>query len=470
LTNRFYSPREAFWSSTAPYAGGTLTFYASNSSTPLAVYSDATLSTSITDPIELNSAGRPSIDIFLGDAAYKVVLADSDGVIVWTSDPVSASDFTTTAQFSVYAGSPNGNVAGTAGSGSIPADSVWDTTNNILYICTSTGTASTAVWTAVNAASATPAVPMPQGALTLTSATPVITGDVADAAAVYYTPATGNLMPIYNGSAMIPTMFAELTLTLAAANHAAGGIYDVFGFSNSGVVTVATGPVWTTLTAGSGSRGTGAGTTELTRIAGINVNAVSMTAKNDSNSYTIAANRGTYLGSIFINGTGAAQITCHRAFGQSRKWGVFNAFNRSPILLQCGDATASWTYNNATVRQSRADATNTLAVFTGLREEMTDLSFIQRGTSSFVAATDAEQRIGIGLNVTNAYSGKFGYNATTAAGATTSGGDMIARHILLPAIGINNVNACESVPTTGGGTQTYIGTSASMLLSARWNG
>ncbi|MDE3023820.1 MAG: hypothetical protein KGI54_18545, partial [Pseudomonadota bacterium] len=48
----------------------------------------------------------------------------------------------------VYNGTPNGNLAGTAGNsanGTIP-DFVWDTSLNTLWVCTTTGTATTAVW------------------------------------------------------------------------------------------------------------------------------------------------------------------------------------------------------------------------------------------------------------------------------------------------------------------------------------
>jgi hypothetical protein len=120
--------------------------------------------------------------------------------------------------------------------------------------------------------------------LTPTSGSPVITGDASASTAVYYEPFVGNLVPIYNGSTMTPTEFAALTLTLAS-QHVASSIYDVFVFSNSGAVTLVTGPAWSNVTAGSCARGTGASTTELTRIKGLYVNAVSMTARNGSTTY-----------------------------------------------------------------------------------------------------------------------------------------------------------------------------------------
>ncbi len=50
--------------------------------------------------------------------------------------------------FQVCAGNPNGVLAGSAGvAGTAMASLVWDTTDTVLWVCTTTGTASTAVWT-----------------------------------------------------------------------------------------------------------------------------------------------------------------------------------------------------------------------------------------------------------------------------------------------------------------------------------
>jgi hypothetical protein len=73
-------------------------------------------------------------------------------------------------------------------------------------------------------------------------------------------------------------------------------------FSNSGVPTIVTGPSWSagtagSITAGSCARGTGAGGTALSRVSGIYTNAVQITGRNGSTTYTIAANLATYLGS-----------------------------------------------------------------------------------------------------------------------------------------------------------------------------
>ena len=47
-----------------------------------------------------------------------------------------------------YGGNPNGNVAGVAATnGALAASLLWDTVHSLLWVCTTTGTATTAVWT-----------------------------------------------------------------------------------------------------------------------------------------------------------------------------------------------------------------------------------------------------------------------------------------------------------------------------------
>ena len=105
---------------------------------------------------------------------------------------------------------------------------------------------------------------------------------------------------IYNGVAMVPTEFPELTLTLHSSHHTANAIFDVFGFEHpvAGPPILGTGPAWSNSAAAAGFRGAGGGSTQLTRVKGFWTNAITMTARNGSETYTVGADRGTYLGSI----------------------------------------------------------------------------------------------------------------------------------------------------------------------------
>lgn len=472
MANRFFSPDQQFADATGlPYAGGFLYFYTTGTSTPLNTYSDSTLTTPNLNPIVLDSAGRAG-SVFLQNLPYKVVLNDVNGVQVWTEDPVWSSDYSTLAQVQPFAGNPNGQLAGFAGTqGALPGSSmVWDYTNDILYVATTTGNATTTVWTAVNAPVTSSFTATPTGYLTLNSdpSNPILTTDAIASTAVYYTPYTGSTVPIYNGTAFAQQTFTQLTLTLTAS-QAASTLYDVFIFNNSGVPTIVTGPAWTTSTAGSGARGTGASTTQLQRINGIWVNAVQISGKNSSTTYSINASLATYLGTILIDTT-PGQVTCHRNYGQSRKWGVWNAYNRVPIYLKAGDATASWSSAvSVGPRLSNASAANSLIVLSGLAEETYDIRMVQN-IKLDTNGSNGTITIGAGWNAT-AFSGTTGTQAINNAGVDVHTVTGISEYISPPSLGANLVNAVEQlIVTTGAVTGTWIGGSGSMILSAMWEG
>ena len=471
MAQRFYPVFPQHLDSTpSVYAGGFLYFYATGTTTPLDTYSNNTLATPNANPVVLNSAGRPSTAIFLQNLPYKVVLKDVNGAEIWTADPVSTTDFQSLCITKVGSGSPSGLVAGTAGSSGVLPTQYWDYTNSILYVCTTSGLAAAAGWTALNAASATPAVVTPQGYLSPSAIEKVISSDASAATAIYYYPDTGNLVPIWNGARHVPTEFSTLTLTLAS-QHALNTIYDVFVFSNNGVLTLATGPAWNVSTAGSGARGTGAGTTQLAPLGGYYVNAVSMTGRNGSTTYTIGANLATWLGSLFIDGT-AGQVTCHRSWGQSRKWGVWNFYNRRPVYLKAGDSTASWPYNTATIRAANGDSANSLTVFQGLAEEFYTLAVKQTVTALIAAAGGSHTgvaRVGIGWNSTTTMSGKNGVFGAVqdAANDITLHVSPVGESLQVPALGINTVTFNEFSTGTDA-TLTFFGGEDDMVLSAIW--
>lgn len=472
MANRFYSPDQQFLSNSGvPYAGGFLYFYATGTSTPQNTYSDSGLTIANTNPVVLDSNGQAG-SVFLQNLSYKVVLTDSNLNQIWTMDPVYTSDYSTFAAFKPWNGNPNGAVAGTAGTqGSLPGTSaVWDYLDNILYVCTTTGSAGTAVWTAVNGTAAVNITPSPQGYLTLSSdpSNPILTGDSTGQTSVYYTPYMGNLVPVYNGATFSVSTFSQLTLALTAS-QAIATIYDVFVFNNSGVLTLVTGPSWSNSASGSGARGTGGGTTQLQRLGGLWVNAVQISGKNGASTYTIPANTATYLGSISIDSS-AGQVSCYRSFGQNRKWGVWNAYNRQTISTQAGDATASWTYNTNTARPSNNNAANSTQVFAGLPEEAAYIAFQQ-----YVQMTPnggCTTKVGIGFNVTNAFSGTTGQAFVNGLAANGAGSNVTsnAEYTVAPFIGINTLTSVEQTPTTSGTGATYTGTQTSMTLAATYRG
>lgn len=400
MANRLIPPFFQFLDDNGnPRVGAQLFFYAAGTSTKLSTYNDDDLLTANANPMVLNANGQPStsssgsaIDVFGSNAAYSIVLApstDTDPPVaaIQTVDPVYASDYSTEAKVPSINGSPNGARAGTAGSVGVLADLVWDFTNRIYYVCTTTGTAVTAVWTAINSDTATDVVTEPQGRLTLTSGLPVTINNVTAAAAVYYTPMTGNLVPIYNGTRFVASTFAELTLTLVAS-HAAATLYDVFIFNNSGVVTVGSGPAWTSAT----GRGTGAGTTELTRLSGFLVNNVSITLRNGSTTYSVAANQATYLGTFRTNASNG------ETDDSSANRLLFNYYNRSTRFMLRNEATATWTYSTATFRQANGSTSNQVTLVQGVQEDAVHIRIVGNVANS--TSSIRPVNVGFGLDST----------------------------------------------------------------------
>lgn len=72
-------------------AGGSLTFYETDLSTPKLTWSDAALATPNPNPVVLDAAGRSVTDIW-GDGEYGVVMKGADGVPIWTRNNVRDVD------------------------------------------------------------------------------------------------------------------------------------------------------------------------------------------------------------------------------------------------------------------------------------------------------------------------------------------------------------------------------------------
>jgi hypothetical protein len=485
LANRLSQPILQFCDQNGlPYAGGTLSFYLAGTSTPATVYSNSGLSISLGTVVTLDAAGRPNssgagggsgteVGIFLQVLGYKVTLADVNANLIWTADNVYTSDFSTLAQFAGNAGSPNGVVAGTQASAGVPASVIWDYTNNILYVCTTTGNAAAAVWTAVNPSSASSAVGVsaPQGYLTPTSATPVITTDttVTAGSPIYYTPYTGNQIPIYNGTVFNMTTFAELQMTMNASNHPADSAFDFFVFNNAGTLTLVTSSAWSTITPGAAARAVA-----ISRLNGFWVNSGSFTGYNGTTSYaSIAAQRATYVGSMYTDHSAGA-VTCHRSWGQNRKWGIWNAYNRVPVELLVGDATGSFVDSSGSIKASHNTPAayallsfnngsgvtcNGLTTLCGLAEEYIDVRFIQQ-----VASSTGTLIIGIGQNAISAFTGTQG---TLVGPSGTMDATVSAQAGIAPALGLNAICCCDQ---NTGAAGTFLGGQANMVLSATWRG
>jgi hypothetical protein len=152
--NRIVGPLLQYVNENGPLEGGGLQFYLSGTSTPHPTYNDPDMLVVNPNPVLCDALGFTEYSIFLDPAVwYKVIILDTDGVTpLKTLDPVYDPSSFTAAQFQVYNGNPNGFVAGNQGTpGGSNASVIWDILNRIIWICTTTGDAANAVWTAYGA-------------------------------------------------------------------------------------------------------------------------------------------------------------------------------------------------------------------------------------------------------------------------------------------------------------------------------
>jgi hypothetical protein len=435
-----------------PYVAAKLYVYDFGTTNLKTIYSNEGLSVSVTNPLTSNASG--DFDrVYIASGKYKLRAETAAAALIWEYDNIDTSLTSGSGALAISAGGTSATTAAAART-ALGAAAQTDVDDLAADITTLTASLQNLVST-------------PQGRLCLVTATPIPAADVSAGSAVYYTPYIGNQIPIYDGSQFNLQTFAELTLSMNA-NHLASQLYDIFVWLESSVVTIGTGPAWNTATAGSGARGTGAGTTQISRQGGIWVNTVEITARNGATTYTVAANKGTYVGTIVMDGTNA-QISQHVNVGQSRLPGPWNAYNRKPRTLKVTDATGTWTYGTNTIRASNGDSNNKAMILRGLPEDNVGCEFRQLARV-LENTTTGQVDIGIGVNSTTVFSGLVGcaaYGANSAATDVTSGATGVASHTVLPSIGIDNIQCLERVTQTGG-TDTIYG-SPYMMLEVEWD-
>lgn len=239
---------------------------------------------------------------------------------------------------------------------------------------------------------------IPQGRLTLTTATPLLTATVSGASTIYYTPHVGRHVPLYDGTRWkMHDIGGELSQAVSDSTKSPAGVttnsnYDLFVWVDSGTYRCTRGPAWTSDTA----RGTGAGTTELQMINGTYTNAVTITNGP-------AANRGTYVGTIRTNGTSTVDFILGgtAAGGTAGSIGIWNAYNRSNWTTESLDSTDSWSYTSTTIRESN----NSTAMRTSFVCGVAASHIVGAFFNAEQMTTTSAGRCGIGYDTTTAFTG-----------------------------------------------------------------
>lgn len=320
----------AFNANGDPLSGGKLYSYAAGTSTPLDTYTTRAGTIANTNPVILNANGEADVWTATG-VLYKFVLKDASDVTQWTVDNVPSGSQESTVQTDLAA--------------------------------------------AVD----------PGGRLTLASATPITTTEISGATTVFYVPHKHNKVPLYDGSSWtLYTLATELSQavsdnTKSPAAGSDGNLYDFFVWYDAGTLRLSRGPAWTSTT----SRGTGAGTTELERVGGryVNKNAISNGA---------AAQRGLYVGTVVVTGTGVDDTLSRRL--------IWNNYNRALRPMVATDPGASWTYSTDDWRQAHARDDNRLLFVMGLTEEQV----VAEVVGCVLADADSNRGAGVGIGADSA--------------------------------------------------------------------
>jgi hypothetical protein len=212
------------------------------------------------------------------------------------------------------------------------------------------------------------------GRLTLTTATPVTSSDVTAATTIYWSPYRGNRCALYDGAQWNLSSFTEKSIALGV--DAANTNYDVFLYLSAGAVTVER-VAWSTDTARA---------TSIVLQDGVYVKSSDTTHR--------------YLGTYRTTAAaGQTEDSVTKRF-------VWNYYNRVRRILRVTEATDTWTYTTATLRQVRASTANQVAVVVGVAETVAQLraSAIASNTSANVSVVTA-----------------IGFDSTSAAAATNVG-------------------------------------------------
>lgn len=283
----------------------------------------------------------------------------------------------------------------------------------------------------------------PQGRLTLATGVPVMTTTQSAKTTIFYTPYAGNLVPIYDGTNMIPTAVAEISVattdtTKSPAAIGASKVNDWFVWNDAGTLRIGHGPDWTNDT----TRSAG---TVLTMVNGILLNSVALTNGP-------GASRGTYVGTTRSNGSSQLDWI-YGASGVAPFFGLANAYNRVSIGTAWVEGTSSWAYASVTIRATNGSSIARVSFVSLGEDAVSVLAQTYTDTNTGVAAT-----FGWGLDSTStsivsiqatapsvAGIGTVGYTAAVSAGfhflQQTEKSSSAATYTAYGGSGLSNLNA-----------------------------
>jgi hypothetical protein len=305
----------------------------------------------------------------------------------------------------------------------------WSVVGNIKGATGATGTAGTNGTNGADGANGPGYVS--GGRLTLTSGVPYLVSESTTAVGtVFFTPAVGNTILLYNGTSFVPTTFTEVSQALtdttkSPAASAASKCYDLFAWNDAGTFRVTRGPAWTSTVV----RGAG---TALVTVGGILLNNASITNGP-------AAQRGTYVGTIVTTTSNNLMMMFGPAAatgGNNNNLCVWNMYNRTKVRAINLDATVSWTYTTGAWQMKNASQNNQIIWVQGLD----GLPVTARQTQNAASSTAALCAIGFGVDSLTAIPADSATasvntsvaNAVASATATYTTRQGLGAHFMIP--------------------------------------
>jgi hypothetical protein len=267
--------------------------------------------------------------------------------------------------------------------------------------------------------------------LTLTSGTPVTTSDVTGATTIYCTPYKGSSIALYDGTNWNIRTSAEFSIALGTLTS--GKPYDVFCYDNAGTPTLEI-LAWTN---------------DTTRAGG----GIVYQGGNSAGVYfKFGDPTRRYMGTFYTTSTTTTEDSAQNRY-------LWNYYNRVPRAMRRVDATASWTYTTATIRQANASTSNQLNFVLGRSEDVVDVTVKAQASNS---TGGASLTTGIGIDTTSANTDIF-FSTFSTGGAGTSVTNS-ARHCALVAEGRHYACWTESSSVTG--TTTWVGSGTSGIYGS----
>jgi hypothetical protein len=204
--------------------------------------------------------------------------------------------------------------------------------------------------------------------LTLTTAVPVTTADVNGVATLYCAPYKGNRIALYDGTTWNVRTSAEFSIASPATT---GTNYDVFCYDNGGTPTLEL-TAWTNDTTRA---------TALTTQDGVLVKTGALTRR--------------YLGTVRTVSNALYDAAAFRY--------VWNYYNRVRRPMRILEATNSWNYSTATIRQANGAVANQLDFVIGVNEDCVSADIYILAAETGGATTGTLSFVGVGLDSTTTF-------------------------------------------------------------------